>query len=90
MQESYGEAGKIAEDCGAASVALHARYAEQLYAPPVHWRCIRQLREALRVPVVGNGDVFDGASALEMLDITGAHGVMVGRACLGRPWVRPS
>ena len=88
MQESFQEAGRIAAEEGAAAVALHARYAEQLYAPPVHWAGIAALAHALPVPVIGNGDVFTADDALAMLAATGAQGVMIGRACLGRPWVR--
>lgn len=68
-------------------MVLHARYAEQLYAPPVHWQGIADLAKQLQVPVIGNGDVFTARDALQMLSTTGAQGVMIGRACLGRPWV---
>ena len=88
MQVSYRDAANVAQDAGAKALVLHARYANQLYAPPVHWDAIATLVDALDIPVIGNGDVFDGDSALRMLRETGAAGVMLGRACLGRPWVR--
>lgn len=89
MQVTFLEAGRIAAAEGAAAVVLHARYADQLYAPPVHWQGIAALVEQLPVPVIGNGDVFTAGDAVEMLSATGAQGVMIGRACLGRPWVSP-
>jgi tRNA-dihydrouridine synthase len=90
VQESFREAGRIAEAEGAAGLVLHARYAEQLYAPPVHWTAIASLREQLSVPVIGNGDVYTADDAMQMMLQTHAAGVMVGRSCLGRPWVPSS
>eukprot|EP00198_Chlamydomonas_reinhardtii_P005570 XP_001694906.1 predicted protein [Chlamydomonas reinhardtii] len=81
------QAGRIAEAEGAAALVLHARTADQLYASPVDWAAVRALVEAVRIPVVGNGDVFEGADALRLLRETGCAGVMVGRAAVGRPWV---
>jgi nifR3 family TIM-barrel protein len=84
---TYLEAGRIAADLGVAAVGLHARTAEQRYGPPADWSAIGRLVEAIDVPVLGNGDVWDASDALRMLDRTGCAGVIVGRGCLGRPWL---
>jgi nifR3 family TIM-barrel protein len=84
---TYLEAGRIAADLGVAAVGLHARTAEQRYGPPADWAAIARLVEAIDVPVLGNGDVWDASDALRMLDETGCAGVIVGRGCLGRPWL---
>jgi nifR3 family TIM-barrel protein len=84
---TYLDAGRIAEDLGVAAVALHARTAEQRYGPPATWEHIARLAETLSVPVLGNGDVLEGADAVRMLAETGCDGVVVGRGCLGRPWL---
>ncbi len=84
---TYLEAGRIAEDLGVAAVALHARTAEQRYGPPATWSHIARLAELLSVPVLGNGDILEGADAVRMLTETGCDGVVVGRGCLGRPWL---
>ncbi|KAG2453084.1 hypothetical protein HYH02_002416 [Chlamydomonas schloesseri] len=81
------QAGRIAEAEGAAALVLHARTADQLYSSPVDWAAVRALVGAVSIPVVGNGDVFEGADALRLLRETGCAGVMVGRAAVGRPWV---
>jgi nifR3 family TIM-barrel protein len=84
---TYLEAGRIAADLGVAAVGLHARTAEQRYGPPADWSAIGRLVETIDVPVLGNGDVWDASDALRMLDRTGCAGVIVGRGCLGRPWL---
>jgi nifR3 family TIM-barrel protein len=84
---TYLEAGRSAQDAGAAWVALHARTAEQLYSGQADWAAIARLKEALDVPVLGNGDLWTGKDALRMVEATGADGVVVGRGCLGRPWL---
>ena len=84
---TYLEAGRSAQDAGAAWVALHARTAEQLYSGQADWPAIARLKEALTVPVLGNGDLWTGKDALRMVEATGADGVVVGRGCLGRPWL---
>ena len=82
------EAGRIAEDEGAAAVALHARTAAQLYSGPADWSAIAALKEAVTsVPVLGNGDIWEADDALAMMARTGCDGVVVGRGCLGRPWL---
>jgi nifR3 family TIM-barrel protein len=85
---TYLDAGRIARDEGAAAVALHARTAAQHYAGRADWRAIAALRTALPdVPVLGNGDIWRAGDALRMVDVTGCDGVVVGRGCLGRPWL---
>jgi nifR3 family TIM-barrel protein len=86
--ETYLDAGRIAEDEGCAAVALHARTAAQLYDGEADWSAIARLKEAVRtIPVLGNGDVWEARDALRMLRATGCDGVVVGRGCLGRPWL---
>jgi nifR3 family TIM-barrel protein len=84
---TFREAGRVAEDAGAAAVGLHARTAAQLYAGDADWRAIAELKTLLRVPVLGNGDVWECWDALRMLRETGCDGVIVGRGCLRRPWL---
>ncbi|MFC3687908.1 tRNA dihydrouridine synthase DusB [Aquipuribacter hungaricus] len=86
---TYLDAGRVAVDEGAAWVALHGRTAAQLYAPSADWDAIARLRDALpaEVPVLGNGDVFSAEDAVAMVARTGCDGVVVGRGCLGRPWL---
>lgn len=84
---TYRDTARIAEEEGAAWVALHARTALQHYAPSAHWDAIAELRQLVSIPVLGNGDVFGAADALDMMERTGCHGVVVGRGCLGRPWL---
>jgi nifR3 family TIM-barrel protein len=85
---TFLDAGRIAEDEGAAAVALHARTAEQHYSGRADWRAIAALRTAVAsVPVLGNGDIWQASDAVRMVDETGCDGVVVGRGCLGRPWL---
>ncbi|MDH5294441.1 MAG: tRNA dihydrouridine synthase DusB, partial [Acidimicrobiia bacterium] len=85
---TFLDAGRIAEEEGAAAVALHARTAYQLYSGKADWSKIRLLKEAVRsIPVLGNGDIWEAADAVRMMDETGCDGVVVGRGCLGRPWL---
>ncbi|TVR37024.1 MAG: tRNA dihydrouridine synthase DusB [Nitriliruptor sp.] len=84
---TYLEAARIAEDLGVAAVALHARTAEQRYGPPSDWTTIARLVEHVDLPVLGNGDIWEAADALRMVEQTGCAGVVVGRGCLGRPWL---
>lgn len=81
------EVAKICEDAGAAAVAVHGRTREQMYAPPVNIDIIRQVKEAVQIPVIGNGDIFTPKDAAEMYEKTGCDLVMVGRGALGRPWL---
>jgi nifR3 family TIM-barrel protein len=82
------DAGRIAESEGAAAVALHARTAAQRYSGAADWDQIARLKQHVRtIPVLGNGDIFDASDALAMMAVTGCDGVVVGRGCLGRPWL---
>ncbi|MCI1966112.1 MAG: tRNA dihydrouridine synthase DusB [Oscillospiraceae bacterium] len=78
---------KICEEAGAAAVAVHARTRSQMYAPGADWGIIKAVKEAVNIPVLGNGDVVDAQSAALMLEQTGCDAVMVGRGALGNPWV---
>ena len=81
------EIAKIIEDCGAAAVAVHGRTREQYYSGKADWDIIRQVREAVSIPVIGNGDVTGPESARRMLEETGVDGIMIGRAARGNPWI---
>ncbi|MCX4341002.1 MAG: tRNA dihydrouridine synthase DusB [Lachnospiraceae bacterium] len=81
------EIAKIAEDAGAAAVAVHGRTREQFYSGQADWEIIARVKEAVSIPVIGNGDVTDGESARRMLSETGCDGVMIGRAARGNPWL---
>ncbi len=78
---------KRCEQAGAAAITVHGRTKVQMYAPPVNIDIIRQVKDAVSIPVIGNGDITDGPSAAKMLEETGCDMVMVGRGALGRPWV---
>ena len=85
---TYLEAGRIAEAEGAAAVALHGRTANQYYSGQADWTAVARLKEAVTtVPVLGNGDIWTADDALRMVAETGCDGVVVGRGCLGRPWL---
>jgi nifR3 family TIM-barrel protein len=86
--QTYLDAGRIAEDSGVAAVALHARTAAQAYSGQADWSAVARLKEHVRtVPVLGNGDIWEADDALRMMHETGCDGVVVGRGCLGRPWL---
>lgn len=85
---TYLDAGRIAQEEGCAAVGLHARTAAQLYDGQADWDAIAQLKSAVRrIPVLGNGDIWEAEDALRMMRQTGCDGVIVGRGCLGRPWL---
>jgi nifR3 family TIM-barrel protein len=84
---TFRDAGLAAQRAGVAAVALHARTALQRYAGAADWGRIRELVGLLDVPVLGNGDVWEADDAVRMMAATGCHGVVVGRGCLGRPWL---
>ncbi len=86
--ETFLDTGRIAEDEGCAAVALHARTAAQPYAGEACWEKIGELKRAVTsIPVLGNGDIWEAHDALRMMRATGCDGVVVGRGCLGRPWL---
>jgi nifR3 family TIM-barrel protein len=85
---TYVETGRIAVDEGVVAIALHARTAEQHYAGLADWNAIGELKAAVpEIPVLGNGDIWEAADAVAMMKVTGCDGVVVGRGCLGRPWL---
>ncbi|MCU1416943.1 MAG: dusB [Schumannella sp.] len=85
---TYLEAGRAAEGAGVASIALHARTAAEFYSGTADWSAIAKLKETVTsVPVLGNGDIWSAEDALRMVAETGCDGVVVGRGCLGRPWL---
>ena len=81
------EIARIAQESGAAAVAVHGRTREQFYSGKADWDIIRQVKEAVNIPVIGNGDVCDVDSYIRMKEETGCDGVMIGRAAKGNPWV---
>ena len=85
---TYIEAGKAAEGAGAAAIALHGRTAAEFYSGQADWNAIGELKQAITsVPVLGNGDIWSAEDAIAMMDQTDCDGVVVGRGCLGRPWL---
>jgi nifR3 family TIM-barrel protein len=84
---TFLDAGRIAEESGVAAIALHGRTAIQGYSGTADWDAIGQLVEHVSIPVLGNGDIWEAADAVRMVEQTGAAGVVVGRGCLGRPWL---
>jgi nifR3 family TIM-barrel protein len=84
---TYLDAGRVAEDTGCAAIALHGRTVAQAYSGVADWDAIGELAAAVDIPVLGNGDVWEADDAVRMVEETGAAGVVVGRGCLGRPWL---
>ena len=81
------EFAKMAESCGVAAVAVHGRTREQYYSGKADWDIIRQVKEAVKIPVIGNGDVFTPEDAKRLFEETGCDGIMVGRGAKGNPWI---
>jgi nifR3 family TIM-barrel protein len=84
---TYLNAGEVAEAEGAAAIGLHSRTASELYSGSADWSAITKLKEHVSIPVLGNGDIWECWDALRMMRETGCDGVIVGRGCLGRPWL---
>ena len=77
----------VIEDCGADAVTVHPRFATQGYAVPADWTVIGRVKERLKIPVIGNGDIFEPSHALKMRQETGCDGIMIGRGAIGNPWI---
>ncbi len=84
---TYRDLARSAEDAGVAAIALHARTVQQAYAGEAQWERIADLVGAVEIPVLGNGDIWEASDALAMVEQTGCAGVVIGRGCLGRPWL---
>lgn len=81
------EIAKIAEGCGASAITIHGRTKEQMYEPSANWSYLEAVKKAVSIPVIGNGDIFTGDDAINMLDRTGVDSVMVGRGAMGNPFI---
>ncbi|MBC6696349.1 tRNA dihydrouridine synthase DusB [Terrisporobacter mayombei] len=81
------EIAKIAEECGISAVAIHGRTREQFYSGKADWDIIRDIKEAINIPVIGNGDVFEVQDAVNMLEKTKCDAIMIGRGSQGNPWI---
>lgn len=81
------EIAQICEESGASAITIHGRTRQQMYAPPVDYARILKVKQAVKIPVIGNGDITDGKSAEAMLEKTGCDFLAVGRGALGAPWV---
>ena len=81
------EMARILESAGAQLICVHARTREQLYTPGIDLGVIEAVKKAVKIPVIGNGDVFSGDDALNMMNVTGCDGIMIGRGSMGNPWI---
>ncbi|GAB3868345.1 tRNA dihydrouridine synthase DusB [Nocardioides maradonensis] len=85
---TYLDAGRIAQEAGCAAIALHGRTVSQAYSGTADWEAIAELKHSVtEIPVLGNGDIWEASDALRMVEETGVDGVVIGRGCLGRPWL---
>jgi len=81
------EIAKIVEDCGASAIAVHPRTREERYGVKAKWSIIKEVKDAVSIPVIGNGDIFTCYDAKRMLDETGCDAIMIGRGVIGNPWI---
>lgn len=81
------EIAKIAEANGASAICVHGRTREQMYEPYANWEYIKAVKEAVSIPVIGNGDIYSGSDAIKMIEQTGVDSVMIGRGAMGNPFI---
>ena len=81
------EIAKIAEAVGISAITIHGRTRSEFYTGKADLDIIKQVKESVHIPVIGNGDVVDGESAKRMFEYTGVDGIMIGRGTFGRPWI---
>ena len=81
------EVAKIAEDAGVSAITIHGRTRSEFYSGKSDLEIIKQVKQAVKIPVIGNGDIVDEESALEMFEKTGVDGIMIGRGSFGNPWI---
>lgn len=84
---NYLEIGKIIEEAGASAIVLHGRTRSQFYEGQADWQCIKELKEHVNIPVIGNGDIKSVDDAIKMIEMTNCDGIMIGRGLLGNPWL---
>lgn len=78
---------KIAEEAGASAITIHGRTRSEFYTGKADWEIIKKVKESVKIPVIGNGDIVDEETALQMFETTGVDGIMIGRASFGNPWI---
>lgn len=81
------EIARLLQDCGIDAITVHSRFAVQGYSSPADWSVIREVKQEVGVPVIGNGDIFEPAQGIDMMEVTGCDGIMVGRGAVGNPWI---
>ncbi len=86
-ENTASETAKLLESAGVSAITVHGRTRQQYYEGKADWNAIAQVKESVKVPVIGNGDVFTGEDAVRMLNETGCDGVMIARGALGNPWI---